>query len=136
MLKTALALSGMKAAGIRLDASASNIADADSDGALPDADGNIPPGAQAAYQPVRVEQSSGPDGTTTANVRTVTPPFVTGYDPDASYADEQGLVAQPNVSLENEMLNMVMAKADFSLNAVTVETINEMVKRLYDLGDG
>lgn len=140
MLNTAPSVSGMQAASLRAEAAASNIANADSNGALPDANGTTPPGAQTAYQPVRVEQSSipgsnGAGGLTVASVRNVSPSYAVSYEPQASYANAQGLVATPNVSLETEMLNLVTAKADFSLNVVTAETINEMVKKLYDLGD-
>jgi flagellar basal-body rod protein FlgC len=134
MLKTDVPLSGMEAASVRLTASASNIANANSDGTLPAEDGSIPAGAQPAYQPVQIEQSSGPGGITVATVRNVSPSYVAAYDPEASYANEQGLVAKPNVGLENDMLNLVMAKADFSLNAVSLSDIDEMVKKLYDLG--
>jgi flagellar basal-body rod protein FlgC len=140
MLSTTIPLSGMQAASLRLTAAASNIANANSNGALPDANGTVPAGAQTAYQPVRVEQSSMPvsngvGGTTIGTVRNISPSYVAAYEPGASYANEQGMVATPNVDMANEMLNLVMAKADFSLNAVSAETINDMVKRLYDLGD-
>lgn len=135
MLRITTPLSGMQAASKRVTAAANNIANANSNGALPAADGSTPEGVQEAYQPVRVEQTSGEGGVTVATVRNISPSYVAAYAPDAPYANAQGLVATPNVSLENEMLNLVLAKADFSLNAITAETINEMVKKLYDLGD-
>jgi flagellar basal-body rod protein FlgC len=138
MLSTAIPLSGMHVASMRLTATASNIANVDSDGALPDVNGAVPAGAQTAYQPVQVQQSSmrpnnGVSAMTVGTVRNVSPSYVAAYDPDATYANEDGMVASPNVDLVTEMLNLTTAKMDFKLNAVTLQTMNDMVDALYDL---
>jgi flagellar basal-body rod protein FlgC len=138
MLSTAIPLSGMHVASMRLTATASNIANVDSDGALPDVNGAVPTGAQTVYQPVQVQQSSmrlnnGVGAMTVGTVRNVSPSYVAAYDPDATYANEDGMVASPNVDLVTEMLNLTTAKMDFKLNAVTLQTMNDMVDALYDL---
>jgi flagellar basal body rod protein FlgC len=43
------------------------------------------------------------------------------------------MVATPNVDMATEMLNLTMAKMDFKLNAITLETMNALVDSLYDL---
>lgn len=138
MLSTMSSLSGMQAASLRLTAAASNIANANSNGALPTPGQATMSGAQQPYQPVQVEQSSvtGPDGTggTVATLRNVSPAYVAVSDPSASYANDQGMVAAPNVDMLTEILNMMLAEKDFELNAKVVQSVNDMVKKLYDLG--
>ena len=138
MLSTAIPLSGMHVASMRLTTTASNIANVNSDGALPDANGTVPIGAQTVYQPVHVQQSSmrlnnGPGSMTVGTVRNVSPSYVAAYDPDATYANEDGMVATPNVDMATEMLNLTMAKMDFKLNTITLQTMNAMVDALYEL---
>src|SRR5437660_11917066 len=103
------ALSGLDAARKRLEVSASNVANADSEGALPDTNDawvsdSGTAGAPQPYAPLGVSQrplSSG--GTTTtigaATTDPVDPAAVRRYAPDASYASREGLVASPNVDL-------------------------------------
>jgi flagellar basal-body rod protein FlgC len=128
----------MHVASMRLTATASNIANVNSGGALPDVDGAVPTGAQTVYQPVQVQQSSvrlnnGAGAMTVGTVRNVSPSYVAAYDPDASYANEDGMVASPNVDMASEMLNLTMAKMEFKLNTITLQTINDMVDALYEL---
>ena len=131
MITAASPLSAMQAAATRLKASAGNIANANSDGALPTGGETV--GTPAAYQPVQAEQTSGAGGTTRAVLRNVAPPYVAVYDPSASYADSQGMVATPNVDILNELLNLTEAKNDFAVNARVFEAFNDMVKKLYDI---
>jgi flagellar basal-body rod protein FlgC len=135
MLSAISALSGMQAASLRLTATANNIANINSNGALPNSPQAAVPGAPQAYQPVRVDQSSGPGGVTVATVHNITPAYIPELDPTASYADSQGMVAAPNVDLTNEMVNLVSAKQDFTLNAKVAQSINDLVQKLFDLTD-
>ena len=135
MLSALSALSGMQAASVKLTATASNIANMNSNGALPSSGQAAASDAPQAYQPVRVEQTSAAGGATVAVVRNVSPAHVAMYDPTASYANDQGMVAAPNVDVLNEMLNLVTAEKDFALNAKVAQSIDDLVKKLYDLGD-
>ncbi len=133
MLNTSVPLSGMQAASLQLTATANNIANMNSNGALP-ASGQTAATPQP-YQPVQVEQTAaGTNGGTIATVTNISPAFVAQYDPSASYANSQGLVATPNVDVLNQLLNISTAKADFSINATVFGAVNQMVKQLYDLG--
>jgi flagellar basal-body rod protein FlgC len=129
----ATAVSGLRAATLRLEASAGNVANIGSRGALP-------PGAPQAYQPVRVEQTSmtrpgGAGGGTMAAVRNVSPAWRAAYDPGAGFADASGMVAEPNVDLIGETLEQATAKAAFMANLRTLQTAQDMVRRLYELTD-
>ena len=133
MLNMSVPLSGLRANTVRLNASANNLANMNSDGALPAA------GQKSAspepYKPVQVRQTStGTTGGTAATVTNVHPSFVAKLDPGASYANSQGQVAAPNVDALNETLNVTTAKADFTVNTKVADAINQMVKQLFDLG--
>ena len=124
------ALSGMMAATRRLDASASNVANAQSDGPLAGANASSP----AAYQPVEVVQSAGTGGNgTVATYAPVKPATVPAYDPSAPYADSQGLVAAPNVDPVRETVNQLTARASYEANLRTVQTADRMQKSLLDI---
>src|SRR5689334_6162071 len=106
-----ISISGMNASAARLQASASNIANADTSGALN--------GGPAAYQPVDVVQTSiGGRGVAgvSATYTPRTPAFIAAYDPDASYADAKGMVAAPNVDLAAEAVNVLAATMSFRAN--------------------
>jgi flagellar basal-body rod protein FlgC len=132
MLNTSIPLSGMQAATLQLAATADNIANINSDGALPEAGQSS--STPRAYQPVRVQQSSAGQGQgTTASVTGVHPSFVARYDPSAAYANAQGLVAAPNVDVMNELLNITVGKVNFTANVSVAEAMNQMVKQLFEL---
>src|SRR5665213_1834627 len=110
-----IALSGMTAATRRLDVSASNVANAMSTGALPNADGTLPAGAPRAYAPLDVVQTASAAGGTQTTVTTATPSTTAVSDPQAPFADPNGLVAAPNVDLSQEMVGQMLASYSFCL---------------------
>jgi flagellar basal-body rod protein FlgC len=137
MLSAVSVLSGMAAASIRTSVAASNIANVNSNGPL--ASFNQANSAPPAYQPLRVEQTSaaGANGATaTKAVVQVSPGTDAAYEPNASHADEQGFVATPNVDILNELLNLTLASQDYLVNAKVSKTINDLVRSVYDLGNG
>jgi len=129
-----IAVSGMLAATQRLQVSARNVANVRSDGALPDAQGNYAPGAQRPYTPLRVDQVDQAGGGTRAIVTEVSPGYVASYDPSAPYADQDGMVATPNVDLADEVVQQLMATYSYAANARVVTSYNQMVKSLLDIG--
>jgi flagellar basal-body rod protein FlgC len=126
----AIAKSGMQAASLRLDVSASNVANMSSDGPLPDATNAaaFPP----AYVPQRVDQVEVAGGTA-ARVTNVSPSYVPAYDPNAPYADKNGMVAAPNVDLTNEVVQQMTAAYEFAANARVLQTASQMMKTLLDI---
>jgi flagellar basal-body rod protein FlgC len=134
-----IATSGMAAASLRLDVAASNIANMQSTGPLPASGSGTasPSSGFAAYVPLTVDQvsisgGSGPSGTS-ATVSTVSPSFVPRSDPSAPFADQNGLVAAPNVDLTNEVVQTVIAKYEFATNAKVAKTASDMSKSLLDV---
>jgi flagellar basal-body rod protein FlgC len=122
----------MLAASQRLQVSAMNVANMRSDGALPDAQGNYAPGAPRAYSPLRVDQVDTANGGTRAIVSEVSPSYVASYDPSAPYANQDGMVAAPNVDLADEVVQQLMASYAYAANARVVTSYSQMVKSLFD----
>jgi len=127
----AIANSGLSAASLRLQVSASNVANAQDSGPLPDAPnaGAYP----AAYTPQRVDQVVSAGGGTAATVTNVSPSTVPTYDPTAPYADQSGNVASPNVDLANEFVQQVVARYAFAANAKVIQVYSDMMKTLLDI---
>jgi flagellar basal-body rod protein FlgC len=128
-----IAASGMAAATRRLEASASNVANALSDGPLPSANADARARYPAAYTPVRVDQVETPGGGTAATVSAVEPSTIATYDPSAPYADANGMVASPNVDLSNEVIQQLIASFTFAMNAMVVRRYEQMMKSLLDI---
>jgi flagellar basal body rod protein FlgC len=72
-------------------------------------------------------------GGTIANFRGTTPAYLVVYDPRASYADTSGFVAEPNVDLTEETVELTEASASFELNLKAIQATSDLVKKLYDL---
>jgi flagellar basal-body rod protein FlgC len=127
----AIASSGMMAASLRLNVSASNVANSQSSGPLPDATG---PGAKApaAYTPLRVDQVD-IGGATSATATPVSPSYAPSYAPRAPYADQSGMVASPNVDLTNETVQQITAQYAFAANAKVTQIASQMAGALLDM---
>lgn len=129
-----ISLSGLNAQSQRLAASASNVANVRSNGALPGADGAVPAGQPQAYQPIQTTQSAQSQGGQPAGTRAtytpITPAYIQEYSPDESFANSDGLVAAPNVDLAAERVNQINAAAAYKANAAAFRTEDEMVKSL------
>ena len=128
---SAIALSGMQAALQRVTAAASNIANARSSGPLPGAANaaNYPP----PYSPVEVVQSPVLGGGVLARIVPSPTAPVPTYDPDAPYADSQGMVATPDVDIAHEILNLFTARQNFAANLMVLRTESAMYAALFDI---
>lgn len=131
--------SAMAAQSVRLNTTASNIANAESVAADPDqtyraqhpifaqqlaraelGDGQSPAGASGGVQVVDIVESGAP-----LNFR---------YEPDHPFADEEGYVAYPNVSVVEEMANMISASRSFELNVEVMNTARTLAERVLSMG--
>lgn len=128
-IASTIAVTGMNAAALRLQISASNVANVQSSGPLPDSAGSYPP----AYNALNVNQTAMPDGTTFATVAPILPGTVQSWDPSASYANAQGMVAAPNVDLGNEAVQQMMAGLVYAANAAVVRADNQMTSALLNV---
>ena len=128
-----IALSGMNAAVRRLEVSASNVANVLSTGALPNADGTVPAGAPRAYAPLELVQTASAGGGTQTPVTTATPSSTAVSDPQAPFADQNGLVAAPNIDLSQELVGQMIASYSFAANAAVMKADDSMTKSLLDV---
>ncbi len=121
-----IALSGLMAQNQRLATSASNIANAGTMGALPTPQAP----ATTVYKPLTVNYTALPGGgvqsTVTANPNGYSP----AYDPTNPYANNQGMVAAPNVSISQEMVNLILAKTLYKANIDVIKTQDSMTNNL------
>ena len=126
------ALSGMRASMMRLNASASNIANANTTGPVPPTPPSEPvtgsPGRPSVYQPVSTVQSSLADGGVATTYAPVTPSYIQRYDPSLSFANGDGLIAAPNVELTDDLADQVDAALSFKANLAVVQTADEMMR--------
>lgn len=130
-------LSGALAQTQLLGNSAQNIANQRSTGTIPAADGAVPAGKAAAFQP----QSLGTAAVTGANgqgqgtrivARPTTPAYIPEYRPDDSNADASGLVAAPNVDIARERVDQIGALRAFQANLAALRTQDEVERSLID----
>src|SRR3569832_779 len=139
-----IATSGLSAASLRVNVAASNIANVNTTGPLPASGGSttsagpgIAPTFPAAYVPLRVDQvdqsSGSTPGGTIATVATVSPSYTAQSDPSAPFANQDGLVAAPNVDLANEFAQLAGAKYSFIANAKVIQAYAETTDSLLDI---
>ncbi|QCG96079.1 flagellar biosynthesis protein FlgG [Azospirillum sp. TSA2s] len=129
-----IALSGLTAQTRRLDASASNVANVRSTGAVPVTGGTtdgLAEGKRAPYQPLAVAQTDANPGTR-ATFTPITPAYLQEYAPDDSAANGDGMVAAPNVDLAAERVNQMAASRAYGANVAVVRTQDEMLTSLLD----
>jgi flagellar basal-body rod protein FlgC len=107
----------MNAATRRLEVSASNVANVMTTGALPATNGTVATGPPQAYQPLRLNETASANGGTQTSVTAAAPSYVAISDPQAPFANQNGLVAAPNVDISLEMINQMIASYSFTANA-------------------
>jgi flagellar basal-body rod protein FlgC len=120
------ALSGALAQTQRLSSSASNVANARSTGAIPGSDGTVPAGKTAAYAPAATDTVATSGGGTRAISRPVTPAYIPEYQPDSPQADENGLIAAPNVDPVTETTTQISALSAYKANLAVIRTQDDM----------
>lgn len=130
-----IAVSGLGAASLRLAASASNIANMRTRGPLPATPPNqdVPQGPGQVYQARRVEQIANPGGGVSASLQASQPAYRSVFDPHAPFANADGMVAEPDVDIAGEFVNMMQARMAFGANLAVIRTVNQNAKSLFDL---
>ncbi|HOL64220.1 MAG TPA: flagellar basal body rod protein FlgC [Accumulibacter sp.] len=122
--------SALTAQSLRLNAVASNLANADS---IVSSDGK-------PYQAIQVVFSAVPMGNAAAQGVRVTQvvhdssPGRRVYDPRSPAADEKGYVTMPNVNVVEEMTNMISASRSYQTNAEVMNTAKQLLLKTLALG--
>lgn len=123
------AVSGLRAASTRVNASANNIANAGTVGRVGAQEGE----ADRAFQAQAVQQTSVPGGGTRATITNRNPATQTIFAPDSPLANAQGLVDAPNVDLGEELVNQITAEAAFKANAAVIRSVDDQQDDLLDI---
>ena len=108
-----IAGSALTAQSARLNATASNMANADS---VVGADGKPYRAKQVVFQAAPVT-SDGSMGVRVTQVVDSAAPGRMVYDPKSPAANEQGYVEMPNVNVVEEMVNMISASRAYQTNS-------------------
>lgn len=129
---TGIAVSGMVAQSRRLDASASNVANSRTRGAIPEK-GAAAEAAGTVYSPVTVAQSALAGGGVKSTFVPVKPSWTGEYAPDDPAADAEGMVAAPNVDPATETVSQITASRSYAAGASVVRTADEMMRAVLDM---
>jgi len=121
------AVGGMRAASLRLDAAASNLANAASTGTPPDAAGR-----STAYAPVAVRTTATADGAVRADVVPRNPAYEIRFAPDDPDAGSDGTVAAPAVDVAVELTDVLRARQHYAAAAKVVAVANDMMHTTLD----
>ena len=111
----AIAQSGIAAATLKLNASASNIANANDTSAV---------GAKG-YQPIEVNNAAVPTGGVLAHAVTLKPGTMVIYDPTASAANALGFAQAPEIDPIAEVSNTLAAGRAFAFSVKALKTADD-----------
>lgn len=125
----AVAGSALTAQSARLNAVASNLANADS---VVGADGQPYRAKQVVFKATPVE--GGGIGVRVNQVVESAAPLRMTYDPANPAADEKGYVAMPNVNVVEEMVNMISASRAYQTNAEVMNTAKALMMKTLSIG--
>lgn len=124
-----IAGSALTAQSARLNAVASNLANADS---VVGADGQPYRAKQVVFKATPVE--GGGIGVRVTQVVDSAAPLRMMYDPKNPAADARGYVAMPNVNVVDEMVNMISASRSYQNNAEVMNTAKSLLQKTLAIG--
>ena len=125
-----IAGSALTAQSVRLNAVASNLANADS---IAGADGKPYRAKQVVFEATPMGAAGG-QGVRVRQVVEDASPARMVYDPRNPAANEQGYVAMSNVNAVEEMVNMISASRSYQTNADVMNTAKTLLLRTLQLG--
>jgi len=129
--------SGMSAQSMRLNTTASNIANADSvSSSIDETYRARHPVFAAAMQNAAIGQSdSGASvGVEVLGIVESDKPLNVEYMPEHPMADDEGYIYKPNVNVIEEMTNMISASRSYQTNVQLAESAKNMVNKTLLLG--
>lgn len=125
-----IAGSALNAQSARLNAVASNLANADS---VTGADGKPYRAKQVVFQATPVGNEGGQGVRVTQVVESAAPLRMT-YDPSNPAANTDGYVAMPNVNVVEEMVNMISASRAYQTNAEVMSSAKSLMLKTLAIG--
>ena len=129
-----IAGSGMSAQSLRLNTTASNLANAES---VSSSIGETYRARHPVFSAVMNEMSDSPEGVSVAvkGVVESQEPLRKQLSPGHPMADEDGYIHLPNVNMIEEMANMISASRSYQSNAEVAKTAKQMLMQTLQLGD-
>jgi flagellar basal-body rod protein FlgC len=123
-----ISLSGLEAAGRRIENSAANLANKFSTSTQVNGVTTSDP-----YLPQDIVQISEAGGGVRAYQRTVSNPTIVQYDPQSEAADEGGFVKLPNVDDAKQLVDQQIATYDFKANLKAIKVAANLEQSLLDI---
>lgn len=126
--------SAMSAQSVRLNTTASNIANADSVSSSVDETYRARhPVFAADMQKAAAGQSQG-IGVSVLGIVESDKPLTVEYSPNHPMADSEGYIYKPNVNVMEEMTNMISASRSYQTNVQLAEAAKSMLTKTLTLG--
>ncbi|QZA78421.1 flagellar basal body rod protein FlgC [Deefgea tanakiae] len=127
-----VASSAMNAQSARLNVVASNLANAES---VTSSNGQPYRAKQVVFQasPVNTHSKSAIGVKVAGVIEDQAPPRLV-YDPKSPFADANGYIAMPNVSVVEEMTNMISASRGYQTNVDVMNTAKTLLMRTLSIG--
>ena len=133
-----IAGSGMSAQSMRLNTTASNLANAETPSSSEESAYRARyPMFSTVQAEVNAAMSGTPNLGTGVNVKGVmesNAPVQARYEPAHPLSDEEGYVYYPNVNVVEEMTNMISASRSFQANVEVMNATKTMMQRVLTLG--
>jgi len=130
-----IAGSGMSAQSVRLNATASNLANSDSVSGSPNSTYKA---RHPVFEAVRASLGLSKDqpgaAVKVSNIVEKNAPPVARYEPGNPLADANGYVYAPNVNVVEEMVDMISASRSYQNNVEVMNTSKEMMLATLRLG--
>lgn len=129
-----IAGSGLTAQSVRLNTTASNIANADS---VASSVGGAYKARQPVFQTVLAEETAGDgaaSGVRVAGIVESPAPLKKEFQPDNPLADAEGYIYRPNVNIVEEMANMMSASRSYQTNIEVMNASKQMLLRTLSIG--
>ncbi|MBV1884871.1 MAG: flagellar basal body rod protein FlgC [Gammaproteobacteria bacterium] len=136
--------SGMSAQTLRMNTTASNIANAESVSSSTErtyrarhpvfAVERKSYGDEKFNFPGWGDEQNGGAGVSVMGIVESAAPLVKRYEPQHPSADEAGYVSYPNVNVVEEMANMISASRSFQTNVEVLDTAKQMMQKVLTMG--
>lgn len=135
--------SAMSAQSVRLNATASNMANANSAAASPD---QVYRARHPVFATISADLLNNPDanafageqgmglGVQVMGILESEAPHQERYEPEHPLADENGYVYYPNVNIVEEMTNMISSSRAFQTNVDVMNAAKTMMQRVLSMG--
>jgi flagellar basal-body rod protein FlgC len=121
---------GLVAQSIRLNTTASNIANVET---LEGSDGRPYRGRQVVFRTTPIQGTPGA-GVEVANIVENDAPLRKEYKPGHPRADGQGYIEMPNVNPVEEMVNMISASRSYQMNIELMSNTRLLITRTLSMG--